>query len=195
MVVVVLPTPPFWLHIEITRGVAVLGDRPRVGQHGHRAAGRARAGSPSGVVGSGGGAGSASTAGAVNGIGSDMGGAPGGGEVGIGPSGGISGAVLPLCAVVLRKPENAPSFMCRSSKRRADAPHYTMSTRRHCGDAPLNLGPTRNGHNRFAGYPQAGPKSVESVCTAARSDAQARPLPVHCSVDERPRDTTGLDCV
>ena len=32
--VVVLPTPPFWLHIEITRAGAVLGERLRVGEDG-----------------------------------------------------------------------------------------------------------------------------------------------------------------
>ena len=122
MVVVVLPTPPFWLHIEITRaGPCSVTGRGSGSTGIGRPVGPTTV-SPSAVVGSGGGAGSASTAGAVKGMGSDIGGAPEGGEVGIGPRGGISGAVLPLCGLFLLKPENAPSFMCRSSKRRADAP-------------------------------------------------------------------------
>ena len=41
IVVVVLPTPPFWLHIEIDAGVAVGGDRARLGEVRHRPAGGA----------------------------------------------------------------------------------------------------------------------------------------------------------
>src|ERR1044071_5978892 len=95
IVVVVLPTPPFWLHIEITRAgpCSVTGC----------GSGRYGIGRPVGPIVSspcgGFGPGSASPAGVGKGIGSDMGGAPGGGLVGIGPNGGISGALLPAGVV------------------------------------------------------------------------------------------------
>ena len=41
IVVVVLPTPPFWLHIEMTRALPWVRHRPRLGEVGHRPAGGA----------------------------------------------------------------------------------------------------------------------------------------------------------
>ena len=52
IVVVVLPTPPFWLHIETTRAWPWVATRARLGDVGHRAAGGADAtsvGRPTGV--------------------------------------------------------------------------------------------------------------------------------------------------
>ena len=101
--VVVLPTPPFWLHIEITRAwVGPLTGR-RVGELGHRSPGRAehRGDRPpppapravsTACLGTG-----ASASGGANGSGGLTGAAASSdtGAAGTGVCGGIAGAVVP----------------------------------------------------------------------------------------------------
>ena len=153
IVVVVLPTPPFWLHIETTRAGPCSVSCRGSGIIGHRPAGRAelRLGQPAAGARTGGG-----RARAAHLRGWERG-------KGLRSSGGIS----PAAPVAL------PAWGNGSSER-ATCAHPTrsshdLSTQRLVVDSRATLGPGSDSDNPNPETPRPTGKSVDELCTAPRA--------------------------
>ena len=182
MVVVVLPTPPFWLHIEITRAPPWRGQRRGLGELRHRPAGRAdrrvrrrrRAGSARGR---------SKGIGWVTGCSSR-----GEGWVCAGcgrrTMGGISGALLPCCP----NPGNLPPLM--TTPPRVDCPDSTTPEGSNFVDTATDPGWTRRDSRAASPGPQQrweshrpGRKSVHEPPVRCTGTV----VPVHKPVHSRSR--------
>src|SRR4051794_22686904 len=157
IVVVVLPTPPFWLHIEITRAwpCSVTG----------RGSGRSGIGRPVGPsLASAGGRSKGRASATWSSRGS---GASGEGGTGVRTTGGIVPATLPPGAEVGTPPNVPPAFIERSL--------IHMSTRRLVVDSRATLGAPHDSDKPKRETPSPMAKSVDGLCTAPPAVAQATP--------------------